>query len=109
MFSFRRVKVPAENIELKNVGNGLAATLDQSSVDVHVFGTESALSELKTDDIKGYVDCSNLGAGENQNALLQFENVNGVTVQNTSVTVTVIADPNAKTEADGEEEKNKED
>ncbi|QFJ53997.1 YbbR-like domain-containing protein [Pseudobutyrivibrio xylanivorans] len=92
------VDVPAENIELKNVPRGLAAALDSKTVTVNVFGSEQALASLKADSVKGYIDCTALGEGEGQNAVLQFENVDGVTIQNTSVTVSVIADPNATEE-----------
>ncbi len=91
--------VPATNIELRNVANGLAAAVDVDEVTVNVFGTEAALASLKTEDVKGYIDCSSLGVGENQNAVLQFDNLDGVTIQNTSISVTVIQDPNA-TEAE---------
>lgn len=90
------VTVPASNIELRNVGHGLAATLDVAQVTVDVFGTADDLAALNEKDIKGYIDCSALGVGGNQHAVLQFENMDGVTIQNTSVTVSVIEDPNAE-------------
>ena len=92
-------KVPASNIELRNVAHGLAASLDVEEVNVDVFGTEADLAKLNAGDIKGYIDCSSLGVGESQNAVLQFENLDGITIQNTSVTVTVIEDPNANSDA----------
>ncbi len=90
------INVPASNIELRNVDNGLAATLDADEVQVNVFGSDNALANLDAGTVQGYIDCSALSVGENQNAVLQFENPEGVTIQNTSVTVTVIEDPNAK-------------
>ena len=38
------------------------------------------------------MDCSGIAVGESQNAVLQFENIEGVTIQNTSVTVNVTED-----------------
>ncbi len=83
------VDVAADNIEFKNVPEGMKVTLNSSDVKVNVFGTEKALSEISAKNLKGYVDCSGLAAGEAQNAVLQFENIEGVTIQNTSVTVNV--------------------
>lgn len=100
------ISVPSSNIELRNVNHGLAATLNADEVLVNVFGTESSLAALDADKVQGYIDCSALVAGENQNAVLQFENPEGVTIQNTSVTVTVIEDPNAKTEEASLEDNN---
>lgn len=93
------INVPASNIELRNVNHGLGATLDVEEVMVNVFGTESALASLDAGSVQGYIDCSALGAGANQNAVLQFDNPEGITIQNTSVTVSVIEDPNAKEES----------
>ena len=89
------ISVPASNIELRDVAHGLAATLDVESVNVNVFGEESLLNDLKASEIKGYIDCSGFTVGESQNAVLQFDNLDGITIQNTSVTVTVIQDQNA--------------
>lgn len=83
------VDVAADNIEFKNVPEGMKVTLNSSDIKVNVFGTEKALSEISAKNLKGYVDCSGLAAGEAQNAVLQFENIEGVTIQNTSVTVNV--------------------
>ena len=91
-------KVSANNIELRDVPPGLAATLDIDSVTVNVFGKSEALEALDASHIKGYIDCSSFTAGEGQNAVLQFEKMEGITIQNTSVTITVIEDPNAKTD-----------
>ncbi|MBR5635933.1 MAG: hypothetical protein IKW81_03260 [Pseudobutyrivibrio sp.] len=93
------VSVPAANVELKNVKHGLAATLDAENITVNVFGKEDDLAALKADNIKGYIDCSSFDVGESQNAVLQFDNLDGITIQNTSVTVTVIEDPNAKADS----------
>ncbi len=90
--------VPASNIEFRNLADGLAASLDVSEVTVNIFGTEEDLAALKANEIKGYIDCSALTAGENQHAVLQFDNTDEVTIQNTSVTITVVEDPNAKSE-----------
>lgn len=91
-------EITADNIELKNVPQGLAVTLDSASLKVNVFGTEEAISALDATKIKGTIDCSGLAVGESQNVVVQFENIEGVTIQNTSVAVTVIDDPNAKAE-----------
>ena len=98
------VSVPASNIELRNVAHGLAASLDAESVTVSVFGDESALASIKGDNIKGYIDCTNLGVGDSQNAVLQFDNPDGLTIQNTSVAVSVIEDSNSKKESDDTED-----
>ncbi|SFH74236.1 YbbR domain-containing protein [Pseudobutyrivibrio sp. OR37] len=83
------VNVISDNIELRNIPDGLSVKLNSNDIKVNVFGTESVLSDLNAKNVKGYVDCSGLTVGESQNAVLQFENIEGVTIQNTSVTVNV--------------------
>ena len=95
-------EVSADNISLTNIPEGLAVSLDATSVTVNVFGTSEALSALNASSIKGTIDCTNLTVGESQTVVVQFENIEGVTIQNTSVTVTVIEDTSAATE-DSEE------
>lgn len=82
--------VSTDNIELRNVPEGLSATLTTEKITVNVYGTQSAIDALNASDIKGYIDCSGLSAGDGQNVVLQFENPDGITVQNTSVTVNVV-------------------
>lgn len=95
-------EVSADNISLTNIPEGLAVSLDATSVTVNVFGTSEALSTLNASSIKGTIDCTNLTVGESQTVVVQFENIEGVTIQNTSVTVTVIEDTSAAIE-DSEE------
>ncbi len=91
-------EVSADNISLTNIPEGLAVSLDATSVTVNVFGTSDTLSSLDASTIKGTIDCTNLTVGESQTVVVQFENIEGVTIQNTSVTVTVIEDTSAATE-----------
>ena len=91
-------EVSADNISLTNIPEGLAVSLDATSVTVNVFGTSEALSALNASSIKGTIDCTNLAVGESQTVVVQFENIEGVTIQNTSVTVTVIEDTSAATD-----------
>ena len=91
--------ISAENIELANVPEGLAVTLDSTEIQVNVFGTEEALASFDASQVKGSVDCSGLSVGEGQNVVVQFENIEGVTIQNTSVAVTVIEDPTASADS----------
>jgi hypothetical protein len=65
-----------------------------------VFGTESALAALNTEDIIGYVDCSNLSVGDSQSTVLQFDNLEDITIQNTSVTVKVVEDESSTNSED---------
>jgi len=97
------MEVSADNIELTNVTEGLAAKLDVSSITVNVFGTDSALAALTGSDIKGIVDCSGLAVGEGQNVVVQFTAIDGITIQNTSVAVTVVEDTTSSTEETAEE------
>lgn len=90
--------VVADNIELRNVPEGLTAKLTVDKVTVNVFGAQTAIDSLNASDIKGYVDCSGLTAGAGQNVVVQFENPEGITIQNTSVTVDVAEDKTDKTE-----------
>ena len=85
-------EVSADNITLTNIPEGLAVTLDVSSFTVNIFGSSDTLAALDATSIKGTIDCTNLTVGEAQTAVVQFENIEGVTIQNTSVTVTVIED-----------------
>ncbi len=88
------VTVPTKNITLTNVPQGLAAAIDSESIDVNVFGTHEALAGLDVNKIEGIIDCTGLAVGEAQNAVVQFENLDGITVQNKTITVTVIKDEN---------------
>ena len=92
------INVPAGNIALREIPEGLAVSLDAESVTVDIFGKEEDLAALKADEVKGYIDCSGLSVGEGQNAVLQFDNLDGITIQNTSVTVTVIEAKETKEE-----------
>ena len=71
-------------------------------ITVNVYGTQSAIDTLNASEIKGYVDCSGLAAGEGQNVVLQFENPEGITVQNTSVTVDVVEEKKEDSEEEAE-------
>lgn len=51
-------------IEVEGLGDGLSATLDLSTVDLHVEGRVSLVSILKRSDIRVLVDVTNLPAGE---------------------------------------------
>lgn len=95
--------VTTDNIELRNVPEGLSATLTTEKITVNVYGTQSAIDALNASNIKGYIDCSGLSAGDGQNVVLQFENPDGITVQNTSVTVNVVEE---KKEDSGEAAEN---
>ena len=96
--------VTAENIEFRNVPEGMSVALNSSDIKVNVFGSSEALDALKSKNIKGYVDCSGLAVGESQNAVLQFENIEGVTIQNTSVTVNVAENESKSSQAKDTEE-----
>ncbi len=88
------VTVPTSNITLTNVPQGLAAAIDPKTIDVNVFGTQESLTTLNANEIMGIIDCTGLAEGEAQNAVVQFENLDGITVQNKTITVTVIKDEN---------------
>ena len=96
--------INASNIELINIPEGLAVTLDSTDFKVNIFGTAEDLASLDASTIKGNIDCSGLSVGEGQNVVVQFENIEGITIQNTSVTVTVIEDPTAGSESSDAEE-----
>lgn len=87
--------VATDNIELRDVPDGLSVKLTVDKISVDVFGTASAIAALNAGDIKGYIDCSGLSEGDNQNVVVQFENPEGITVQNTSVSVDVAKDASA--------------
>ncbi|MCR5580675.1 MAG: hypothetical protein K6F66_03715 [Pseudobutyrivibrio sp.] len=89
-------EVSTGNITLTNVPEGLAVAIDSATVKVNVFGTAEALAALDVNSITGSIDCSNLTAGQGQNAVVQFSTIEGVTIQNTSVAVTVIEDTSAE-------------
>lgn len=95
------VDVAAANVHLTNVPENISVKMDAETVKVNVFGTAEALAALNAGVIKGTIDCSAITIGEAQNAVIQFENLEGVTIQNTSVTVT--ATEKANSEGDTEE------
>ena len=97
--------ISADNIELTNIPEGIAVAVTTKSLTVNVFGTESALSNLDTSKIKGTIDCSSLTVGEGQSAVVQFENTEGLTIQNTSVTVDVVATEKSESSDSSSKEK----
>lgn len=89
-------EIASDKIKLTNVPEGLAVAIDDKSLTVNLFGTKEDLEALDTSKIEGVIDCSSFTLGENQSAVVQFENIEGVTIQNTSVTVTVIENTETK-------------
>ncbi|MCR4694922.1 MAG: hypothetical protein K5773_06340 [Pseudobutyrivibrio sp.] len=83
------IEVPASNITFENLADGLEATMDEQSIKVYVSGPQSALATLTADQIKGTIDCSGLAAGEKQNVVVILDNLEEVTVQNKSATITI--------------------
>lgn len=88
----------ADNIQLSNLADGTNVTITSSDIKVNVFGTAEALAALGSSSIKGYIDCTGLTAGEGQNVVVHFEKIEGITIQNTMVTVDVTVDETANTE-----------
>ena len=97
--------IPASNIEFTNLDSGLTAELDDSTVTVSIFGTSEDIAAISASDVTGYIDCSGLTAGDKQNVVAVFSNIDGVTIQNTSVTITITEDSSASssTSTDSEE------
>ena len=56
--------VPADNILINGLSDGLKAKLKESTVAVTVTGTEASLEELSANLINGYVDATGLEEGE---------------------------------------------
>ncbi len=98
------VDVPTSNITLANVPSGLKGTIDVESVTVDAFGSSSDLAELTASEIKGTIDCSGLSAGEGQNVVVQFASIENITIQNTTVTITLEEDPDATTSESSQED-----
>ena len=93
-------ELSGSNVELRNIPEGIGVSLATTEFTVNVFGTEAALAALDVSHIKGYIDCSSLTVGEGQNAVVQFEAIDGITIQNTLVTVDVIQDETAGASSD---------
>lgn len=86
------IEVPVKNITFTNLGEGLKATLDTDSINTHLFGAMDVLEQVSGSNITGIIDCSNLSVGEKQPVALHFNPVEGTTVQNVTVTITIVAD-----------------
>lgn len=56
--------IPTTNLSVRNLGPGLTASFDESTVKVEVKALPSALKNLSAESITGYVDASGLTAGE---------------------------------------------
>ena len=90
--------IPTSNIEFTNLADGLSATIDIDTITTNIFGTADSLATITASDVVGYIDCSGLTSGESQNVSVQFTNTDGVTIQNTSVTITITGEETATTE-----------
>ena len=73
-------------IDIRNVGDGLTAELEQAEVDVTVKAGLSAMSMLRSSDVVPYVDLNGLDAGPHE-VTLQFEIPEGFAMENFSAKV----------------------
>ncbi len=92
--------VPAKNLTLTNLSDGLKASIDTESVHVTLFGKDTVLASINENSIEGTVDCSGLSVGEQQSVNAHFSTPEGVTAQSISVPITIVSD---KTEESKEE------
>ncbi len=94
------IDIPTSNIEFTNLADGLSATIDIDTITTNIFGSADSLAAITASDVVGYIDCSGLTSGESQNVSVQFTNTDGVTIQNTSVTITITGEETATTETE---------
>ena len=106
--SHKEVEIPASNISFTNVVNGQTVALNDSNIKVNVFGSEDSLKKLDVSQIKGTIDCSTLTIGDKHNVVVQFDNPDGITIQNTSVSVAVAEDKNSNAQSTDNTEGNEE-
>ena len=80
----------AVDVDIKNLGSGLKCTLMPESIDVTVTGSQEALAKISANQIKPFVDLSELGEGTHT-ATVKFENAPdlGATPVSSSYTVQV--------------------
>lgn len=85
---------PAKRIGITNLEPGLHAVVRPESIDVEVYGTQSAFDDkdITSDKILPFVDLSGLGVGTHKNIALKFENEPdlGVRLQPSQLTVEVV-------------------
>ncbi|MCR5195007.1 MAG: hypothetical protein K6D38_01700 [Pseudobutyrivibrio sp.] len=106
--SHKEVEIPASNISFTNVVNGQTVALNDSNIKINVFGSEDSLKKLDVSQIKGTIDCSTLTIGDKHNVVVQFDNPDGITIQNTSVSVAVAEDKNSNAQSTDNTEGNEE-
>ena len=94
----KEVTIPAKNITFANLDEGLAATLDSDTITTNIFGDASIVGQYDGSTLSGFIDCTGLTVGEKQNVVLQFESVENLTIQNVTVTITIVSDNSATTE-----------
>ena len=94
----KTVAVPAGNITITNLGDGLTASIDADVIHTNVFGQQDVLTSIEGENITGHIDCSGLSIGEQQTVALQFVKIDNVTIQNVSVTVTIKAKESTESE-----------
>lgn len=82
----------AMDLSIKNLGQGLRATLEPEAIDVKVSGVQSALDALRADNLNPFVDLNGLLEGVH-NVEVKFENLPDLGVEVTpnvqTVTVTI--------------------
>ncbi len=76
------------NIEIRNLGGGLNAKLEQTKVDVTVLAGISKMSRLRAADVVPYVDLNGLGIGTHT-VDIKFEIPEGFVPENFSASATV--------------------
>lgn len=86
----KHVNVPLKNVRFKDIPDDMTVSLSETSIAVNVFGIQSNIDALQEGQITGFIDCANIiNAGE-QSAILQFDDIEGITVQNITVSIYVV-------------------
>lgn len=86
-----------EYVDFRNLADGLTATIDVSEVTTNIYGTASKIANIDGSYLVGFIDCSNLTAGEHS-VILQFNNLEDVTIQNVTVNITITSEESGETD-----------
>lgn len=109
----KHVNIPLKNVRFKDIPENMTVSLSETNIAVNVFGIQRDIDALQDGQITGFIDCTNIVNAGEQSAILQFDEIEGITVQNITVSIYVVDskkhDNNTDTENDDQDVENQPD
>lgn len=100
----RTVEITSNNVRFANIPDGMTVALSEEPIVVTIFGSQSAIDSFSSEFLTGYVDCANLLEAGEHSAVLQFDELDDISVQNMAVMLTATGSPTVPEVVEEEEE-----